>query len=389
MVIIQLAGGLGNQMFQYALYLQLKSLGKIVKIDDVSGFVQDAQRDQALKYFDIEYERPTAEELILMLDSSMLPWARVRRKLFGRKKKSYFEADKRYHPEIMEWDDIYLEGYWQTEKYFAKVAQEVREAYNTDRLFENVCRHMCAAERKQEIPECEYESDVHLAAQGAGARTLEDYLSQISATESVSVHVRRGDYLLPENRKLFGGICTETYYRKAMARMRREHPGCTFYIFTNDKQWIRERIDEAVRAETDEAGEAMRAEQDEAKAADRALDEAEIIDGVETAEKSETADCAEVTARFAASDRVKIVDLPETAGTADQQDYAEFALMSKCRHHILANSSYSWWASYLCGNPDKTVLAPDRWLNGWDCTDIYRDDMQRVQADGMKGIGDT
>lgn len=359
MIIIQLAGGLGNQMFQYALYLQLKSLGKIVKIDDVSGFVQDAQRDQALKYFDIEYERPTAEELILMLDSSMLPWARVRRKLFGRKKKSYFEADKRYHPEIMEWDDIYLEGYWQTEKYFAKVAQEVRAAYNTDRLFENVCRHMCAAERKQKIPECvqEHEVDVHLAAQGAGTRTPEEYLLQISTTESVSVHIRRGDYLLPENRKLFGGICTEAYYRRAMARMRREHPGCTFYIFTNDKQWIRERIDEAMRAEPDETGKAVRAE---------TIDTAGIADSIVIVDAAAT-----------------------TEGTADQQDYAEFALMSKCRHHILANSSYSWWASYLCGNPDKTVLAPDRWLNGWDCTDIYRDDMQRVQADGMKGISDT
>ncbi len=60
------------------------------------------------------------------------------------------------------------------------------------------------------------------------------------------------------------------------------------------------------------------------------------------------------------------------------RDYAEFLLMSRCRHNILANSSFSWWASYLNKNPHKTVLAPDRWLNGWDCEDFYRADMQKV-----------
>lgn len=337
MIIIQLAGGLGNQMFQYALYLQLKSLGKTVKIDDVSGFAQDEQRDQALRYFDIGYERPTAEELILMLDSSMLPWARVRRKLFGRKKKSYFEADKRYHPEIMEWDDIYLEGYWQTERYFAGVAQEVRAAYDIDRLLRNVSVHM------------------------------HEYLSQINATESVSVHIRRGDYLLPENQKLFGGICTGAYYRSAMARMRREHPGCTFYIFTNDKQWIREQIAEAVRAEADTMVTSARIEHTD-------------VAGEEVHAKHTDTARIENTDAAGIAGSIVVVDIA-AAETPEQRDYAEFALMSKCRHHILANSSYSWWASYLCDHPDKTVLAPDRWLNGWDCTDIYREDMQKVCAD--------
>lgn len=341
MVIIQLAGGLGNQMFQYALYLQLKSLGRTVKIDDVAGFAQDAQRDPALKYFGIGYERATAEELIQMLDSSMLPWARVRRKLFGRKKKSYFEADKRFHPEIMEWDDIYLEGYWQTEKYFAGVSQVVREVYDTDRLLQSA----------------------DAAMQDSGERcTAAKWLTQINGTESVSVHIRRGDYLLPENQELFGGICTEAYYLTAMEQMDREHPECIFYIFTNDKQWIREKISVTVSRAGAPA---------EAEAADR----------------SKTVDRAETAMKFVTADRIKIVELPETAGTAEQRDYVEFALMSKCRHHILANSSYSWWASYLCRNPHKTVLAPDRWMNGWDCTDIYREDMQRIPS--TKGINNT
>ena len=307
MIIIQLAGGLGNQMFQYALCLQLKSLGKEVKIDDISGFVQDEKRVPALAPFSVSYERPTKKELIQMLDSSLMPWNRVRRKLFGRKRKGYFEEDKRYHPEIMTWDDIYLEGYWQTEKYFEAIADEVRKAYDTDRLLRNI-----------------------------EDSRLEDWLKLIDSNQSVSVHVRRGDYLLPENQALFGGICTDTYYKEAMSRMMRERPDCRFYLFTNDKQWARAQIAEYKKAEPSDT---------DAKTYDVNL-----------------------------YDNIEVVDFGE------RNDYAEFVLMSRCKHNILANSSFSWWASYLNRNADKIVLVPDRWLNGWDCEDIYRKDMCKVKV---------
>ncbi len=312
MIIIQLAGGLGNQMFQYALYLQLKSLGKEVKIDDLTGFEQDAQREPSLMPFGISYERATKEELEQMLDSAPNLWSKVHRKLFGRKKKAYFEADKRYKPEIMLWDDIYLEGYWQTEKYFNSVSGEVKKAFDVDKLLKYVLRE----NREKSL--------------------FEQQLAQITAEESVSVHIRRGDYLLPENQALFGNICTEAYYKEAMRQVKQEHPQCRFYLFTNEKQWIKEQITgyDNVNAESN----------------------------------------------------INIEDI-EVVDIGEESDYSEFVLMSRCRHNILANSSFSWWASYLNSNPHKTVFAPDRWLNGWDCTDFYRDDMRRVTADSdaMKG----
>lgn len=305
MVIIQLAGGLGNQMFQYALYLQFKNLNKDVRIDDVAGFVEDEKRDPALAAFGITYEKADPKEIEQMLDASLLFWHRVRRKLFGRKRKSYFEEDKRFKPEIFTWDDIYLEGYWQTEKYFAAVSDQVRVAFDVDRLLVSPVGDEPAAESS--------------TLQASREKVL-TYLRRIEDTQSVSLHIRRGDYLTPENQALFGGICTEAYYKEAMRRMREQYTGCRFFLFTNDKVWAKEQFADG-RAED-----------------------------------------------------VTVVDLPEGS------DHEEFALMSKCKHHILANSSFSWWASYLNKNPGKTILAPGKWLNGWDCRDFYREDMQKVSV---------
>ena len=313
MIILQLAGGLGNQMFQYALYLQLKSLGREVKIDDVSGFLEDKQRDPALAPFGIDYERPSRKELRLLLDDSMLPWDRVRRKLFGRKKKSYFEEGKLFLPQVLTWDEIYLEGYWQTEKYFRPVETQVREAYDTDSLI---------AWLKQ--------GGYWDRAGRDGERTVRQYLEEIESTCAVSVHVRRGDYLTPENQALFGGICTDAYYIEAIRQMRERYPQCRFYLFCNDRDW---------------GGQEQWGEDD--------------------------------------FTRILLPEITESTGKNRVTDYAEFVLMSRCKHHILANSSFSWWASYLNPNPEKTVLVPDTWLNGIDCRDFYREDMQKI-ADVIK-----
>ncbi len=104
-----------------------------------------------------------------------------------------------------------------------------------------------------------------------------------------------------------------------MEQIREKHPDCTFFLFTNDKGFAKTQID----------AEFMR--------------------------------------------DMTLIELP--AG----RDYEELAMMSRCRHNILSNSSFSWWASYLNQNPDKLVLAPDRWLNGWDCRDFYRDDMTVIE----------
>lgn len=317
MIIIQLAGGLGNQMFQYALYLQLKSLGREVKIDDVAGFVEDEQRTPALSPFGITYARPSQEELRRMLDSSPLFWNRVRRKLFGRHKKAYFEEGKLFISDVLTWDDIYLEGYWQTEKYFQQVEEEVREAYDTDRLMAYLRQSGCWG----------------MSGSSGKRKTAQNYLEEIDNTCSVSLHVRRGDYLTPENQALFGGICTDAYYIEGIRQMREKFPGCRFFLFTNDKAWAAQQFAEDGKRES--------------------------------------------LAKILADGMLKDITWIDLPGAGDN-DYAEFVLMSRCKHHILANSSFSWWASYLNRNPRKTVFAPQRWLNGTDDSDFYRADMHRI-----------
>lgn len=294
MIIIQMAGGLGNQMFQYALYRQLISMGKIVKMDDEAGFKEDKQRNPALAPFGITYERASRKEIIRMTDASMFPLTRIRRKLFGRHSHSYFEENKRFQRKIFDWDNVYLEGYWQSEKYFSEVAETLKKEFGLESVREN-------------------------HSSGCGfSEQAEKYLREIDKTQAASIHIRRGDYLLPQNQVLFGNICTERYYEKAMKMIADRYPDVTFYLFTNDSEWAKTWIEKPYR-----------------------------IIPVEWAEA---------------------------------KDYELLTLMSRCKHNILANSSFSWWASYLNENPDKMVIAPDKWLNGWDCSDIYRKDMTIING---------
>lgn len=297
MIIIQMAGGLGNQMFQYALYKQLISMGKTVKMDDEAGFKEDAQRDPALAAFGVAYESASRQEIIEMTDASMAFTARVRRKLFGRRSHSYFEENKCFQPQIFDWNNVYLEGYWQSEKYFPDVAELLKKELSLESVRRN------------------REKGYGLSAQA------ERYLQQMEQGESVSIHVRRGDYLLPQNQELFGNICTGQYYEKAVKMAAERYPGCTFYLFTNDGKWAAEEL------------------------------------------------------KKHSGFPIVLIELP------GDKDYETLILMSRCRHNILANSSFSWWASYLNDNPDKLVLAPEKWMNGWDCTDVYRADMVRVSAE--------
>ena len=288
MIIIQLKGGLGNQMFQYALYRELKSLGREVKIDDETGFVDDKLRVPVLYRFGIEYDKATRDEIIKLTDSKMDIFSRIRRKLFGRKTHRIDEESGIFDPRILQVQDAYLVGYWQSDKYFpdSKVIAELKEAFE---------------KRPQEIMKDSSSWSI---------------LQQVECCESVSLHIRRTDYIDEEHIHIHN-ICTEKYYKDAIDKIRCMHPRAVFFIFTDDKEWCKSHF---------------------------------------------------------RGPNFFIVELSEEENT----DIAEMLLMSRCKHHIIANSSYSWWAAWLNDNPSKIVIAPEKWINNREMDDIYTDRMIKM-----------
>jgi hypothetical protein len=152
----------------------------------------------------------------------------------------------------------------------------------------------------------------------------------IKHTESVSVHIRRGDYLSAD--EVYGGICTEAYYEAAIAHIQKKYPSATFFFFSNETKWARKWLEKRYM-----------------KAGEEELD-----------------------TRYCLIEE-----------TTEHTGYLDMMLMSKCKHHILANSSFSWWAAYLHDSPEKIVIAPDRWLGNAENKDIYTDTMVRITAEGI------
>jgi hypothetical protein len=130
-----------------------------------------------------------------------------------------------------------------------------------------------------------------------------ELVSEIRSCVSVSINFRRGDYYSNEEyRKIWGDICTIEYYRKAIAYMDEHLSFPEYYVITDDPDWAR---------------------------------------GLSLIKNMRN---AKIVSRHSAN------------------DWRDMILMSQCRHNIIANSSYSWWASWLNENPDKIVVAPSRWV---------------------------
>ena len=130
MIIIEVMGGLGNQLQQYALYQKMKSLGKDVKLD-LSWFSEEVQEKMAAprkleltRFVDLPMEVCTEAEKARLVGSDSL-WGKLKRRLPGQNR--YFRESEMYHPEIFRFDDMYLSGYWACEKYYADILPMLRE----------------------------------------------------------------------------------------------------------------------------------------------------------------------------------------------------------------------------------------------------------------------
>ncbi len=125
MIIVQLSGGLGNQMFQYALYLALGAEGREVRIDETTeyGEHERLRHPELREDFGAQlpsYRVATRKEIVALTDSYMDFLSRVRRKLTGRRTKLYAERKPYvFDPAVLGLTEAYLTGCWQSERYFA------------------------------------------------------------------------------------------------------------------------------------------------------------------------------------------------------------------------------------------------------------------------------
>lgn len=276
MIIIRVAGGLGNQMQQYAMYRKLLKLGRDVRLD-LSWFDAENQktmlkpRKAELDHFiDLPYVACTKEERDRFLNRGSV--TKLINKLLPETGRIFNETAQ-YHEELFTFTDKYLNGYFLNNKYYEDLWPDLRSAFHFP---------MHTEER------------YHL-------RNM-NMMNEMIQRDSVSVHLRRGDYLDPANAALFGGIATDTYYEKALEYFRIKYPDVHFYIFTEDTPYALERFPD---------------------------------------EESYT-----------------IIDW-----NTGKNALLDIQLMSCCMGNICANSTFSFWGARLNARTDKEVIRPYRMRN--------------------------
>ncbi len=277
MIIINMKGGLGNQIFQYtagrALSLRQQQKGckpERIKVDTTGYSVNngiDTMRHYALDVFNTRVEIATPEEIKklkypfgIISKGWRLFRAKILRQFNTNFNKNIFNSNKK---------NIYLDGFFQTEQYFKDQESEIRRDLTLKIPFN---------------PE---------------ARSISNTIK--NTPNAVSLHVRRGDYVQDLKTNLAHGTCNPEYYAKALEMLASKiGSNIHIFVFSDDIDWVKKNMP------------------------------------------------LPYPATYVSSPNIK--------------DYEELMLMSLCEHNIIANSSFSWWGTWLNQNPEKIVIAPRRWV---------------------------
>ena len=216
MIIVKLMGGLGNQMFQYALgkHLAIKHNTKL-KLDltfllDRTPRPDFTFRDYELGIFNITASFASEKEVSDFLNvSKYTHWKdRLKQKIY--RYHHFIEQQFDFDEKVLNLPrNTYLEGYWQCEKYFIDPEEEIRKAFT----FKD---QPCA----------------YYAALGEQARKC----------NSVSVHFRRCDYVNNPLINSYHGECTIEYYERAMAKIRSQIPSAVFFMLSDDITWVKKQF---------------------------------------------------------------------------------------------------------------------------------------------------
>ncbi|KKU80514.1 MAG: Glycosyl transferase, family 11 [Parcubacteria group bacterium GW2011_GWA1_47_8] len=212
MIIVKLIGGLGNQLFQYALGRHLALRNNTELKLDITGFEEYKLHRYSLSHFNIVENFATMEEVV--------KFQKYKRRL-GKKWFLYnkFIADEHkyaqerqfhFNPRILDTQgDAYLDGFWQTEKYFKDIESIIRKEVAVKTPFAG--------------------KDAEVA-------------KEIDATSAVMMHIRRGDYVSNQATNEYHGTCGLDYYRTAATLIAEKVASPHFFIFSDDHIWVKENI---------------------------------------------------------------------------------------------------------------------------------------------------
>lgn len=275
MKIIKIIGGLGNQMFQYALFLALKEKypEEIIKLDCSYFKTYHVHTGLELhRVFGVELPQASFIELLRVTwPVYSFKLSRMIRKVFPPRSTECLEAkDYTYNEQVFSEGDKYYDGYWQNFLYFDSYRDVIKSAFDF------------------QIP--------------LNVKSASLYQSLQESNSSISIHVRRGDYL---KANIYIGLCGLKYYEAAIGYMKKHVTNPVFYVFSDDMDW-----------------------------------------------------CRRYLSPLTGEDSICYVDWNK-----DKDAPLDLLLMSKCKYNIIANSSFSWWAAYLNDNIDKIVCAPQKWIN--------------------------
>ena len=290
-------GGLGNQMFQYALNIALNEKGKKSEIMFTEFFYDPHHNGFNLgKAFSLKLPFPQKVYNYLLLNGGFFIKNRICvylfKRLIPRYKKMKFEHSTFYEKKEFVYDvDVFKEqtallvGTWQAEAYFRGIEQKIRSEF----IF----------------------------------RTPEDIVNrkvidEILNCNSVSIHIRRGDYFKAEWAQTHAVIKDAVYYNHAIGYLNERVSDARFFIFSDDIIWAKENL--------------------------------------------KLSNC-------------RFIDYNTGANS-----YIDMYLMSLCRHNIIANSTFSWWGAWLNNTPNKIVIAPERWLNSINCEAIYPSEWVKMKV---------
>jgi hypothetical protein len=277
MIAVRLMGGLGNQMFQYALARKLAIKNKTDVVMDLVFYENIAKTDTPRKYeldcfklrakFLDPQERPheNPESVYKGFRGSL---RKVKHSLKGVRWSIYRESGHEYDSNVLSTkNSTYLIGFWQTERYFKDI-------------------------RPILIGDFEFKSALNPKSK--------KILDSILGGPSISLHVRRGDYVSNPSANKFHGTKDNDYYQSALRLIVENQPAdYTVFVFSDDINWCKKNI----------------------------------------------------------KPNLKTVYV-----SGNKDGFEDMRLMSACNHNIIANSSFSWWAAWLNQNEGKIVVGPKVWF---------------------------